>query len=162
MSICWDCDGVVIAAYEQTQHITPCVELLESLESMNDFDWPQMNALGPYPLQISNSSYGCPLSTATKCFGLFIDHLSTVWSQQRNWQVICYWSSHISRSWSRCCHMEKKKGCCPDINIHRWMGTPKTCTTPPTTIKLHFTAFSLVNQKTNFEQLLIGLGLWFS
>lgn len=84
------CDGVVIAASEQTQCVTPVLSYWESLESMNDLDWPQINAPGPYPLLTSNYSYGRPLSTATKCFGPFIDHPSTAWSQHRNGRIISY------------------------------------------------------------------------
>lgn len=36
----------------------------------------QINAGGAHPLLISNYSNGCLLSTAAKCFSLFIDYLS--------------------------------------------------------------------------------------
>lgn len=63
---------------------------------MSDFDEPQINAQGAYLLLTSNYRYGRPLSTAAKCFSLFIDELSggcTLWSY---WLIISDRSNHMS------------------------------------------------------------------
>lgn len=77
----------------------PCVFWLVSPQpnrspdaAMRGLNWSQISAPGSYLLLASNYCSGHPLSTATKCFSLFIDYLSTGYTQRSCWLIIGHWS----------------------------------------------------------------------